>query len=92
MKHVIDIQDYGGNRVARLLPTFRVRFDENHVHVCHYLSSLFDNNNYYFYLRLNSNNHIVSYIVQKILLLIPILIYHLFKYHSAYLLIMFVNY
>jgi hypothetical protein len=36
MKHVIDIQDYGGNRVARLLPTFRVRFDENHVHVCNY--------------------------------------------------------
>jgi len=35
MKHVIDIQDYGGNRVARLLPTFRIRFDENHVHVCH---------------------------------------------------------
>jgi hypothetical protein len=34
MKHVIDIQDYGGNRVARLLPAFRVRFDENHVHVC----------------------------------------------------------
>ncbi|CAF1370729.1 unnamed protein product, partial [Adineta ricciae] len=32
MKHVIDIQDYGGNRVARLLPAFRVRFDENHVH------------------------------------------------------------
>jgi len=32
MKHVIDIQDYGGNRVARLLPTFRLRFDENHVH------------------------------------------------------------
>jgi hypothetical protein len=37
MKHVIDIQDYGGNRVARLLPTFRVRFDENHVHVCNYI-------------------------------------------------------
>ena len=35
MKHVIDIQDYGGNRVARLLPAFRVRFDENHVHVSH---------------------------------------------------------
>ncbi len=35
MKHVIDIQDYGGNRVARLLPAFRLRFDENHVHVCH---------------------------------------------------------
>ena len=34
MKHVIDIQDYGGNRVARLLPAFRLRFDENHVHVC----------------------------------------------------------
>jgi hypothetical protein len=33
MKHVIDIQDYGGNRVARLLPAFRIRFDENHVHV-----------------------------------------------------------
>jgi len=33
MKHVIDIQDHGGNRVARLLPTFRLRFDENHVHV-----------------------------------------------------------
>jgi hypothetical protein len=33
MKHVIDIQDYGGNRVARLLPAFRVRFDENHIHV-----------------------------------------------------------
>lgn len=33
MRHVIDIQDYGGNRVARLLPTFRLRFDENHVHV-----------------------------------------------------------
>ena len=33
MKHVIDIQDYGGNRVARLLPAFRLRFDENHVHV-----------------------------------------------------------
>jgi len=32
MKHVIDIQDYGGNRVARLLPAFRIRFDENHVH------------------------------------------------------------
>jgi len=32
MKHVIDIQDHGGNRVARLLPTFRLRFDENHVH------------------------------------------------------------
>lgn len=31
MKHVIDIQDYGGNRVARLLPAFRLRFDENHV-------------------------------------------------------------
>ncbi|CAF1011563.1 unnamed protein product [Adineta steineri] len=31
MKHVIDIQDYGGNRVARLLPAFRVRFDENSI-------------------------------------------------------------
>lgn len=35
MRHVIDIQDYGGNRVARLLPTFRLHFDENHVHVNH---------------------------------------------------------
>lgn len=33
MKHVIDIQDYGGNRVARLLPAFRVRFDENNIQV-----------------------------------------------------------
>jgi hypothetical protein len=33
MKHVIDIQDYGGNRVARLLPTFRIRFDENNIQV-----------------------------------------------------------
>ena len=33
MKHVIDIQDYGGKRVARLLPTFRTRFDEHHLHV-----------------------------------------------------------
>jgi len=41
MKHVIDIQDYGGNRVARLLPTFRVRFDENHVHVCNYIYIIF---------------------------------------------------
>ncbi|CAF1082426.1 unnamed protein product [Rotaria sordida] len=31
MKHVIDIQDYGGNRVARLLPAFRLRFDENNI-------------------------------------------------------------
>jgi hypothetical protein len=35
MKHVIDIQDYGGNRVARLLPTFRLRFDENNIQVNH---------------------------------------------------------
>lgn len=34
MKHVIDIQDYGGKRVARLLPTFRSQFDELHRHVC----------------------------------------------------------
>ena len=40
MKHVIDIQDYGGNRVARLLPAFRVRFDENNMQVRH-SSSLF---------------------------------------------------
>jgi hypothetical protein len=33
MKHVIDIQDYGGNRVARLLPAFRIRFDENNIQV-----------------------------------------------------------
>lgn len=33
MKHVIDIQDYGGNRVARLLPAFRLRFDENNIQV-----------------------------------------------------------
>lgn len=33
MKHVIDIQDYGGNRVARLLPAFRLRFDENNMQV-----------------------------------------------------------
>jgi len=32
MKHVIDIQDYGGKRVARLLPTFRSQFDELHRH------------------------------------------------------------
>ncbi|CAF3943412.1 unnamed protein product [Rotaria sp. Silwood2] len=32
MKHVIDIQDYGGNRIARLLPAFRVRFNENYIH------------------------------------------------------------
>ncbi|CAF2154417.1 unnamed protein product [Rotaria magnacalcarata] len=32
MKHVIDIQDYRGNRVARLLPAFRTHFDENHIH------------------------------------------------------------
>ncbi|CAF3740604.1 unnamed protein product [Rotaria sp. Silwood1] len=31
MKHVIDIQDYGGNRIARLLPEFRARFDENYI-------------------------------------------------------------
>jgi hypothetical protein len=35
MKHVIDIQDYGGNRVARLLPAFRIRFDENNIQVKH---------------------------------------------------------
>jgi hypothetical protein len=35
MKHVIDIQDYGGNRVARLLPAFRIRFDENNIQVNH---------------------------------------------------------
>ena len=33
MKHVIDIQDFGGKRVARLLPTFRSHFDEVHRHV-----------------------------------------------------------
>jgi len=33
MKHVIDIQDCRGNRVARLLPAFRVRFDENNIQV-----------------------------------------------------------
>ncbi|CAF1183372.1 unnamed protein product [Rotaria sordida] len=32
MKHVIDIQDCGGNRIARLLPAFRVHFDENYIH------------------------------------------------------------
>ncbi|CAF3613838.1 unnamed protein product, partial [Rotaria sp. Silwood1] len=31
MKHAIDIQDYGGNRIARLLPEFRTRFDENYI-------------------------------------------------------------
>ncbi len=47
MKHVIDIQDYGGNRVARLLPTFRIRFDENHVHVCHSQNNFLYLINYY---------------------------------------------
>ncbi|CAF4424762.1 unnamed protein product, partial [Adineta steineri] len=41
MKHVIDIQDYGGNRVARLLPAFRVRFDENSIQVCYHLVSIY---------------------------------------------------
>ena len=40
MKHVIDIQDYGGNRVDRLLPAFRVRFDENNMQVSHSSSPL----------------------------------------------------
>jgi hypothetical protein len=58
MKHVIDIQDYGGNRVARLLPTFRVRFDENHVHVSNQIFFFFLINRYFIF-RIISNNRIV---------------------------------
>ena len=55
MKHVIDIQDYGGNRVARLLPAFRVRFDENHVHVSNQIFVFFLINRYFVF-RIISNN------------------------------------
>lgn len=41
MKHVIDIQEYRGNRVARLLPAFRAHFDENHLHVNNFISITF---------------------------------------------------
>ncbi len=59
MKHVIDIQDYGGNRVARLLPAFRIRFDENNIQVnplIFYFSDLFT---FEYFLRRIWNNLIV---------------------------------
>ncbi len=58
MKHVIDIQDYGGNRVARLLPTFRVRFDENN-HQVNYINLLLKFLLLFHFLRLIWNNLIV---------------------------------
>lgn len=92
MRHVIDIQDYGGNRVARLLPTFRLHFDENHVHVKSEITLFIFFLDFSVEFRHNLNNPFVSNIVQRILSSILILIYLLFKFHSAHLLIMFVNY
>jgi hypothetical protein len=59
MKHVIDIQDYGGNRVARLLPAFRLRFDENHIHVCRIIFIFFYRSTFDYFHRLIWNNLIV---------------------------------